>query len=624
MKLAISERKIVCNACRARKKRCDGQRPTCSSCLNRQEHCIYVTRHVNLGGERTFQTPPSPPWQFNPSPLFPRSARDLAVDWTGRVVADGDIAIPPGPDLMPPLSTTFDDSWHLRGEQALSRPTPMSDSTMSDYSIGSSNNLIMPLDIPDDVSLPPQDELLDLADTYFSLVHPYLPIIHQASFRLSLFELDPLLLFAVSALAANEKHKESQLRWYKEAKRRYDLTSLMPEHPIETLQAAVCIVLQGMISCDHSSASLVLGRAWRQIVALGYHRLDRRVTTGVPGAPALPQDWIQRETIRRIVWMLFIMDRIMCFPVGLVYNIEEKHLNINLPMSDSLFQASSFEPATSPVIPFTQDFTKLMTSIRDSSRQTKQQNLFHYIILGTTLLGRIITCRFGEGSEDYDGPESRILEDDLFNFRMTLPRFVSNLSTTDHTDFGNAVWLNLLMDVDTILLQHGRGLHCDGSSITSGWANCVSAARHTVAIVRRAAHASVDHLINPHIAPLLFTCGRILAVEYLNPSQLTQYSSRASTPSSSSDMYSPSRYSPTSTPTKVDHTLKQDIDATMLVFDRLSEVYNPIGTKFKNGMNYYINRDPDSVYPVKHGGPRDLFTDCSSWALVQEPNFNLI
>jgi len=194
---------------------------------------------------------------------------------------------------------------------------------------------------------PPRETLLELVDIFFDRFYTFLPIFHRrelASMAAAPAAAPPLLLYAVLAVTAGN-HPDPQVRafgtsWYEEAKDLYGSTPYQPEEPLRTLQAAACIILQALMVGEHSTAWLVLGRAWRQAVALGFHRLDSDEPPRLPNVTQpLTLGWRELEQARRTIWALFMFDRGMCFPVGLAHAVDERQLRVTLPMSEDGFQA---------------------------------------------------------------------------------------------------------------------------------------------------------------------------------------------------------------------------------------------------------------------------------------------
>lgn len=203
---------------------------------------------------------------------------------------------------------------------------------------------------PESNLLPPHHRLVELTDIFFSRVQWYLPLFHQESISKAVTSGElasrcPLLVYSVIALAArahpDPKIRKDQPSWFSMAKALYESSHHTPEPALETLQAAICIVMQALTIGEHPTAMFVLSRAWRQVVTLGFHQLDSASSNVRPGL-TLPatSDWRETEQRRRIVWALYILDRGMYFPAGLTHTIDDRQLRLCLPMDEATFQES--------------------------------------------------------------------------------------------------------------------------------------------------------------------------------------------------------------------------------------------------------------------------------------------
>lgn len=469
------------------------------------------------------------------------------------------------------------------------------------------------------VVLPPHDQRMSIIDDYLRVVHPFLPLLHKNTLLSSLAEAyagEPSrrgLLCAVLALGTNERRdeadKQSRQRWYDEAKRQYASTGHIPESPIETLQTAVCITFQAYLSTDSSTSWLVLGKAWKQVVALGYHRLDRKQAARLPGAPDLPTSWVERESIRRIVWMLYVLDRTICLPVGLDFTVLESQLGVSLPADESTFQGGArTEPPlnTKDLIPFDADVMRLAAAVRQRHHDRGVLNPFHHVILNMMMLSRSVSQSHVVLETEGDRVVAE-LENDLSELRMSLPRQMTNLSAAmSPDDLGCAIWVNVLLCLNTIFLMYSH-VNLFGTDLSQDqWACCVATARGAVQLVRQATRTCIDPLLNPHITSSIFLCARILIIEQraplvLAPAALATPGAAASTPERETDR-------------DLARALQRDIDVLKLLFDRLEELFYPLGRKFNNGMRFYQRQDPAFLHRIRNGRVGDLLAQCSSWS----------
>jgi len=477
-------------------------------------------------------------------------------------------------------------------------------------------------------------------------MHDYIPIFHRQSFTSAVAQqgLDcttPLLVYAIIALAAgchpDPTVRSCQQSWFDEAKSLYAATGHSPDHPLETLQAAACILLQALITAEHSTAWLVLGKAWRQAVALGFHRMDGGNPVAMPGVtpPTLStkagntQDWRRLEQCRRVVWMLFMLDRGMCFPIGLTHAIDDRQLRINLPMTNDVFQGSDVletSQAQEQPLLFTHNYRRMLSLIQNRTRRNQNlddRNPWHYLVLAYMLLGRIMehlhSPEYGLDDDDTDHTwqsERQELEQDLGQTRLVLPRWATELAASSYTDFKQVVWLKVVMNVNTVLLDHRPAIpkqqhqqHNNPSAAdrdtdgTGSWQHCVAAACNTALLIREASRVSTDLVVNPHIAAPIFTCGRVLVIEHLknNTNNHTSGHKRHSSSNSNS-------------------LLQTDLEVLFLIFDRMSEAFGGVGNKFRDGLLYHLGRSPAELMAIKQGGSRQLLTSCGTWPQQQNQN----
>ncbi|KAK1829127.1 hypothetical protein QBC39DRAFT_139917 [Podospora conica] len=377
--------------------------------------------------------------------------------------------------------------------------------------------------------------------------------------------------------------------WYKKAKTTYEATGHTPDHPLETLQSAACLVLYAFTVGDHSDGLLILGKAWRQAVALGLHYMDAPTRTMLRGT-TLPasRDWRETEQRRRVVWTLFMLDRAMCFLAGFAHAIDDRQLRVRLPLMEAVFQDSE-EPQDTPV--YSQDPKALLESLQRNT----VNNPLHYLIISYSLLGRISEHMYSpeyDQHDDHHRSERETLEQTLTKMRLVLPRSATDLAAASAPDFRHAVWLRISMDVHTIFLYHTpeksaqppAQAECDQDN----WNLCVATARSTAVLIREASRVSVDLLMNPLLAAPIFVCARILVIEYL--------------------LSSPS---PPDSPRR-DPALRADLETMVLILDRLQESFSGV-QKFRVGLFFHLRHDPTDLLIIKSEGSRGILRTCSKW-----------
>ncbi|KAK7422579.1 hypothetical protein QQX98_001603 [Neonectria punicea] len=272
-------------------------------------------------------------------------------------------------------------------------------------------------------------------------------------------------------------------------------------------------------------------------------------------------------------------------------------------MNDDAFHGTTPPPVES-YIQYTSNLDRLITSVQETARR-KTATLMQLIILAYIFLGRVSERIY---TLDFDLEEQKphldALTSHLLRMRLMLPRSATDLSAADYRDFGYVVWLNAVMSVSTILLYHKplrEGETIEGQSeLATNWPHCVAAARGTVSIIRDASRTSVDYIVNPHLSSQLFTCGRILAMEYLCPS-----APRKVAATSDSDPA-----------TSKDPGLRDDLEILLLAFERMKEALKAVGRKFRNGLVYCLQENEAHVLESKARGSSELLKSCASWPQV--------
>jgi hypothetical protein len=491
------------------------------------------------------------------------------------------------------------------------------DSGPGEQDVAMSHNAVSSAPLASPPELPELPELMQLIDLFFEKFHHYLPIIHRQTIISAIDSqgvegVPPVLLFAIIAVSTGshpDRHvRLSQPLWYKEAKSRVSKDIQLPHHVLQTLQAAVLVIYLGLAFVDYSPSIVVFGEAWRKTVAIGHSYGDslKKLIVQTLGTQE-KETWIEREEIVRISWMLFIMDRGMCFPIGLMHAIDDRRMKIELPMSEHDFQSTNGPPSTHPTR-FTDDFGNLITIIRDKSLHGSATQL-QYIILAYTLLGYISEALDTTDDRDKDRKERiESLCAHLIRFRLMLPRSATELSLANYDESIQVIWLNVVLNTCTVLLHHrplleGESLDDPGTDMAINWPHCVAAARATVSVLRNASRVSIDFVGNAHFPCLLFTSCRILMAEYFYPSRWHKEATAAGS---------------VQPPMDRDRKVREDLEVIALTYLRMKEEWSALGQKFSKGMYFYLHQGEEFARKSKAGGARSLLGICDTWGNVPD------
>ncbi|KAF2129684.1 hypothetical protein P153DRAFT_385896 [Dothidotthia symphoricarpi CBS 119687] len=553
-----------------------GERPSCSLCLRWGILCGYTVPASSRLESVSFA-----PF---PVPFLPTSST-LLRDFQEQAAPESFQFLGVDLDTSTDFSTVT--------EQQLGYSLPISDlsSFPADLGVGLEG------DAPSYIILPTDDVLIELIDLFFDHIYHILPCFHKRSFMTKIREgslqaESPMLLSAMCAIVARRHHDASvrswQNEWYEFARREYNDTTRLPSHSLRGLQAAVCIMIHAYTIGDFSTAWLVLGKAWRQICALGFNRLDADDWKPYGLPDSRPQTDVEKEELRRTLWLHFVMDRNHSWPTGWPHAIDERQFMVAIPVSENIFQAMSpvvsYGDNAKPT-PFTRRLNILLLSQPTPSHSS---NVFHYLVLSHVLLGRVTetihSLHDSPGSSEY-AEECDGLASSIAIFRLSLPRTMTSLFEAPAEERGQIIWLGMSVNTTSILLHYWSAGYLDEDAANEQFSRAVIAAKNTVQIVKDASSISTELLLSAHVAASLYIAACVLIIQW----RMTN-----------------------------NDNLKDDIDTIGLVFDRFSEVFTFIGLKFKIGLEHDLQKDMENIVELRTKGLKGLLADCSKWTNVQE------
>jgi hypothetical protein len=174
--------------------------------------------------------------------------------------------------------------------------------------------------------LPPDNLVHAVLDAYFSVVHPFIPMIHELFFRSRLRDTTerPKLVVLIHAMmvcalryVANERLARDWLEVHPDAlKRSRELVvlSAMEGMSVENVQALSIVAFVHISDGDANKAWPMIGTLAREVVYLGLHTEPGE---DQPGDPCLSsfhslspaQVWTEAEERRRVFWNVFLLDR---------------------------------------------------------------------------------------------------------------------------------------------------------------------------------------------------------------------------------------------------------------------------------------------------------------------------
>ncbi|KAF2636163.1 hypothetical protein P280DRAFT_553235 [Massarina eburnea CBS 473.64] len=596
---SVPKRKRACNSCRGRKKRCDGERPTCSLCRKWGLRCEYTAPSTH----RVDQEDLSLPYM---STLFGRQPF-FSLDPPPQSVLD--VIMPPDDSFdLPGISMPGD----MAPQNEYLTPTTMLDPFSLDAPRGSDP------DVFEEAALPTGEILTQLIDIFFQHFYYRFPFFHRATFFKQLHagaihaECE-LLLYAICTVASgfhpDPSIKSRQNAWYEQAKFLYEFTGRLPNPALRTIQASLCLIFHAYTRGDFSVCWLYVGKAWRQAASLGMNRIDSSNTAVVTigrkdgleeGRGYLARyGWttksaIDREECRRTLWLLFMMDRNDSWPTGWPTVVDERQFKIDIPTTDAVFQAMTDDTdiSTTTNAPFTRNLNALISS---TSTAKTPLNPFHYLVVTHVLLGRVIelihSLHDSPDTPEY-AQECEDLDNSLMKLRLNIPRSATSVLEASPEDRDHIIWLNLILNTISILIHYRKaGLsslsnpNASSSASNESFTHAVLAARNTAQIVKDTSRISIDLLLSAHIASSVYIAGCVLVIHWR---------------------------------TTGDDSCKGDIEIFELLFERMSDVFTVLGLKFKLAIKRDQEREDVEIEKLRDAGYKGLLADCSKWGFVAE------
>ncbi|KAM0215888.1 hypothetical protein ACHAPQ_002938 [Fusarium lateritium] len=520
-------KRLACMICRKRKLKCDGVRPSCSTCSRLGHTCAYDEQRRKSGPKRgyvkaleerlkqvetllkTQEPPQNIPKNINVIAAPPQTASPI------------NLSIPNAPmNLIG--DHNMDQQWNFPDKS----PQP---GTMDDFNFNASLDMGMNnvgstftwemIGLGLEEPLPPQDTIDELHQIYFEKVHPSIPMIHKyrylAAMNLAPNQRPPVCLrYAMWTLACTITDKFADLKdlFYRRA-RKYveaDYIKGYGEHMISIAHCQTHTLLASyeMKMMYFPRAWINTGSAIRLAQMTGLHRLDG---TGLDVKQCLapPKDWTEREERRRTFWMAFCQDRYASIGTGWPMTIDERDIMTNLPASEDAFNMSRPEQ--------TQSLTEC-TSPMGAGKLSS----FGGIVLMACLFGRNLVHLHRPDADDLDhdlnGPfwkRHRQMDNILLNTSLCLP---PQLKLPTGLSNPNIVFTNMSIHTSTICLHQAAIFKAEKNKLPASVSaeskvRCITAANEIASIMRMISHMDLS-TVNPFISFCLYVSARVF-VQYL-------------------------------------------------------------------------------------------------------------
>ncbi|KAF8216361.1 fungal-specific transcription factor domain-containing protein [Mycena galopus ATCC 62051] len=321
----------ACDACHKSKRRCDGTAP-CSNCYFASKPCHYT----DASGR-----PVAAPHTGKPdASKAPRSSVSRSKTYSE--------------DDQPRASTAHD---HLDGERRQARKRVKNDRSniLRTQETSPESPLTRDDGGQDRVAPLVLDHALtrELTNLFFTHCHPVRAVIHKPSFSASLSHnrVPSHLLLAISALAAPCSRQprirstapprlSGRLFAHEAISQMFDGSGhLICDPNLFAAQALCLLMVHDLVAKDPGAPANSRYRdfALQIVQALGVHTSEQPVSTPVPTADFIHAS-IERECVRRIFWVIHIMDlQFSVYNQGPV-SLNEAQLRLRLPVDETSFE----------------------------------------------------------------------------------------------------------------------------------------------------------------------------------------------------------------------------------------------------------------------------------------------
>lgn len=502
-------KRIACVLCRKRKLKCDGNKPSCGTCVRLQHDCSYDEVRRKSGPKRGYvkalearlaqvetllKTQDDAPTKKNNAgqAVDGASLNSMVPEFQDIQIGSHNV------NVLSHMEHTLNQSDGIPQSQF---PHTMLGNTGGDPGVAGEEPfpwemIGLGLDEP----LPTQDVVNELNQTYFDKIHPSLPMIHRpryyAAMNLAPHMRPPVCLrYAMWANAASvsDKYEALQEHFYLRA-RKYIQQDEMKGHGESMITIAHCQTW-GLIGTYEFKlmyfprAWMSAGRASRLAQMMGIHRLDG---SGLDVKQCLPppRDWTEREERRRTFWMCFSIDRYSSIGTGWPMTIEEKDILTNLPSNEESYELS--KPGNG----------KGMT-LTDALERNGTPSLSGYggVVLMACLFGRNLTHLHRPGNDENDDDlngefwkRHRGMDNVLLNTALALPDVLRlPLGLNDP----NIIFLNMCIHTSTICLHQAAIFKADKNRMPArisaeSKVRCITAAAEIASIMRQISHLDLS------------------------------------------------------------------------------------------------------------------------------------
>lgn len=437
----------ACEQCHRKKTKCDMARPVCGLCRRTGGVCEFPSK----------RRPPARPVKRQKTDTAPTEGNLI---WLLNLIGNADASQLQLPN--PPAEQT--------GQQLRSTPGENIDSTTPDGpSVYATESTLGPtgLDAPAEVSAPrPEPSLsnmsgvepvscelaMDLVETFFAHIQPWLPALHKPRFmarcawdfqkgpdalqHLSL-EMKLLLnsMFALSArfstspILASLPPLNRDASFVTAARLNYAALRTRTEPTLTYLQGCILLAFHSYTADLNSQAWILTGVCVRLAYELGLSEIDDESIGGRPET-----DQVTVEEMRRTWWLIWELDTFGSMITRRPFAVDRHHFTVNLPIAD----ADWFDQSNILSSPLVTSLDHSWTSLRESENQNPRA----WFLIANHLLSLL----YKHVHRRHPSPKTNLthFETAVNCFRLSLPasfRILSRPPAFEADNFANWNWI---------------------------------------------------------------------------------------------------------------------------------------------------------------------------------------
>lgn len=539
--------KISCELCKARKVKCDKQEPACGWCASHGRLCVYRERKrpgVRASYEIDLEEKVNrmeAMLQLLGAKVEDHIANDQVVKtgehlrsptWSPNrfrapSVLDGDVRSTPTPAQAWRPDISRQGSTYGRQSDAISIQSLVGDT---------SDRFPQARQADAEADLPPYDLLYSLVDLYFKHVATWSPILDRKNTfdvlfgRATLEEPDRILLHAIVAVTlrfSRDPRLTSQTRahYHDISKQKVQLYGL--ENPnIRALQALVILAIDILGTSNGPQGWNLLALIARNVVQLGLN-VEKSVYLAATPYPSIsclqafavsqPTSWTENEARRRLVWMVYVLDRYTTVSTSFNFTLDDSEVDRPLPCSYDLF--SQNEPVETKWFRWPEATETVMNYPDNLGSFAYHCEVLRILSRIHRFLNRPVDVANYEEVQQWRNTYLE-LDTDLNSFLAQLPGEYGRISQLCHSDpaskIANWIMLHAAFVTSVIRLHSAAGYPVVYSAVFKpsqpAMQRCLAAVESLRAIAQDVMDSNGLDLLGPPFAFSLWAAARVLLV----------------------------------------------------------------------------------------------------------------